>query len=143
MEFSVHSPSDLLVVAKHILSQVAEQNTILLFGDLGSGKTTLVSKFYSLMNPLSTVSSPTFSIVNEYPLENLSIPFDRVYHIDLYRLKDTDELINAGIEDILYKDAVIFIEWPELAVPLLPDETTVQYVTLNVLGNQKRKVVAL
>lgn len=81
----------------------------LLTGELGAGKTSLVKSFCKQMSCTDPVSSPTFSIVNEYHSgEGI------IYHFDLYRLQNIEELIGIGIEEYLAQDAFCFIEWPEL-----------------------------
>lgn len=81
---------------------------IMLYGDLGSGKTLITRYFVALLGSKSQVSSPSFSIINQYdgPLV--------INHIDLYRLKDKTELINLGLEDLWNGSGVNFIEWPEI-----------------------------
>ena len=81
---------------------------ILLYGDLGSGKTLITKNFVSLLGSKAEVSSPSFSIINQYN----GIPV--IHHIDLYRLKDPSELINLGLEDLWNGSGIIFIEWPEI-----------------------------
>jgi tRNA threonylcarbamoyladenosine biosynthesis protein TsaE len=83
-------------------------DTVLLYGDLGSGKTLLTKFFVTLLGSKAEVSSPSFSIINQYEgLPNIN-------HIDLYRLKDQTELVNLGLEDIFNNPGINFIEWPEL-----------------------------
>jgi tRNA threonylcarbamoyladenosine biosynthesis protein TsaE len=81
---------------------------VLLYGDLGSGKTLITKNFVSLLGSKAEVSSPSFSIINQY----IGTPV--IYHIDLYRLKDEHELINLGLEDLYNSPGFIFIEWPEI-----------------------------
>jgi tRNA threonylcarbamoyladenosine biosynthesis protein TsaE len=79
---------------------------------MGAGKTTFIQALCTVIGVKETMSSPTFSIVNEYAYncEGTSKP---VFHIDLYRLKDAEEAIRAGIEDVLHSEHLCFIEWPE------------------------------
>jgi tRNA threonylcarbamoyladenosine biosynthesis protein TsaE len=83
-------------------------DTILLYGDLGSGKTLITKYFVALLGSKAEVSSPTFTIINQYD----GLP--AVNHIDLYRLKDQMELINLGLEDLFDSPSINFIEWPEI-----------------------------
>jgi tRNA threonylcarbamoyladenosine biosynthesis protein TsaE len=83
-------------------------DTILLYGVLGSGKTFITRDFVALLGSKAEVSSPSFSLINQYD-GNPSIN-----HIDLYRIKDTAELYNLGLEDLLKGSSINFIEWPEL-----------------------------
>ncbi len=94
--------------AREIAEQLNPEDTILFYGDLGSGKTYLVKRIVTSLGIKANVTSPSFSIVNQYEGEHL------IYHIDLYRIKNKQELINTGIEEILNSEAIIFIEWPQI-----------------------------
>ncbi|HVI45192.1 MAG TPA: tRNA (adenosine(37)-N6)-threonylcarbamoyltransferase complex ATPase subunit type 1 TsaE, partial [Chitinophaga sp.] len=80
--------------------------------------------------------SPTFSIINEYGYQDAEGRQQRIYHLDLYRLKDEDDAISAGVEDTLYQDAICFVEWPRVIAPLLPPDTV--HLRLEVQPDQKR-----
>ena len=103
-----YSLSEIDAVAREILGQCTNK-TILFYGDMGVGKTTLIKSLVKELGYSQSVSSPTFSIVNEY----LTDKEETIFHFDFYRLKDTDEVYDIGIEDYLDSDAWIFIEWPE------------------------------
>ena len=110
-------------VAKQVL-EAATSKIILFEGDMGVGKTTLIKTLVSLLGSDDLVSSPTFSLVNEYKCLN-----DNIFHFDLYRVEDEEELYNFGIETYIYSDHYIFVEWPNLLKPLLQDQfTTIQIV---------------
>ena len=81
----------------------------------------------------SKVSSPTFSIVNEYKVKS-----DIVYHFDFYRIKNQIEALDIGIEDYFYSGNWNFVEWPDKIKPLLPNNTTT--VKLSILSNQEREL---
>ncbi len=100
-----------------ILIKNLKTKTILFYGEMGSGKTTLIKSVVKTLGSNDEVSSPTFSIVNEYQLNR-----DKIYHFDLYRVKDIEEALNFGIEDYLYSNHWILIEWPEIIEPLLKDD---------------------
>lgn len=95
--------------------QYPDSRVFTLTGDLGAGKTTLVTAFCRQIGVTDEPSSPTFSIVNEYRGENL-----KVFHIDCYRLQDLDEALSIGFEDYLEQGDYCFIEWPAVIEPLLP-----------------------
>ncbi len=95
----------------------SDKHILLLRGDLGAGKTTLVKQLMAHLGSTDEVSSPTFSIINEYVTSR-----GAVYHMDLYRLKDEAEAIDIGIEEYLDSGELCVIEWPELIVDLLPEE---------------------
>ncbi|WP_067149359.1 tRNA (adenosine(37)-N6)-threonylcarbamoyltransferase complex ATPase subunit type 1 TsaE [Pseudotamlana agarivorans] len=108
--------SEVEQVAKDIIKQ-AKTKTILFYGDMGVGKTTLIKKIVEVLGSKDEVSSPTFSIVNEYNLKE-----GKLYHFDLYRLKSTEEAYDFGIEDYLDSGYWTLIEWPEKVDISLFDE---------------------
>ena len=101
-------------IAENILTK-ASSKIILFEGEMGSGKTTLIKSLVNSMVSKDLVGSPTFSLVNEYDTEHGTI-----YHFDLYRIENNDELLDMGFEDYLNKDSWVFIEWPEKAIEHLP-----------------------
>ena len=115
MELICSSPESLEDIARQILDHLNNDERVVLFeGDLGAGKTSLIKKICSRLGCEDHVTSPTFSLINEYQNDNGSI-----YHIDLYRLESTEEAIQIGIEDYLYSGNWCFIEWPALIEPIL------------------------
>ena len=105
-------------IAQLILHSHPDARVFALHGELGAGKTTLIKGFCAALGVKEHTSSPTFAIVNEYR----SASGDPVYHFDLYRLRQANELRDIGFEEYLDSGAYCFIEWPELAVELLPAE---------------------
>ena len=93
---------------QEVVKYFHEGDTVLLYGQLGSGKTYITRDFVSLLGSKAEVSSPSFSLINYYDGEPL------IYHVDLYRLTDVTDLINLGLEDILNSPSINFIEWPEI-----------------------------
>jgi tRNA threonylcarbamoyladenosine biosynthesis protein TsaE len=91
---------------------------VALEGDLGSGKTTLAQAICRGVGIVDDVTSPTFSLVNEYQVHGTT-----VYHLDLYRLRGPGDLTNVGWQDIVNSGGIVIIEWPERAGELLPDES--------------------
>jgi tRNA threonylcarbamoyladenosine biosynthesis protein TsaE len=91
-------------------------------GAIGAGKTTFIHALCKVKQVKDIVGSPTFSIINEYVYtENGGEK--KIFHIDLFRLKDEEEAMQAGVEDCLYSDHICLVEWPEKALALLPDNT--------------------
>lgn len=100
-------------VVDQIIKNV-KTKTILFYGNMGVGKTTIIKTLVKLLGSNDVVNSPTFSIVNEYNIRK-----DKIYHFDLYRIEDLEEAYNFGIEDYIDSDHWILIEWPELIEPIL------------------------
>jgi tRNA threonylcarbamoyladenosine biosynthesis protein TsaE len=115
---------DLNKVAASILEQ-ATSKTILFKGEMGTGKTTLIKALVKALGSSDVVSSPTFSIVNEY-----LTPGARIFHFDMYRIEDEIEALNFGIEDYLDSSAWIFMEWPEKISNILPENVNLITITL-------------
>ncbi|HRP55646.1 tRNA (adenosine(37)-N6)-threonylcarbamoyltransferase complex ATPase subunit type 1 TsaE [Agriterribacter sp.] len=96
-------------------------------GAMGAGKTTFIKALCAARGVTDHVSSPTFSLINEYRYNEGGL-LKHIFHIDLYRLKDEEEAISAGIEDCLYSGNVCFVEWPQKAASLLPESRVDIYV---------------
>jgi tRNA threonylcarbamoyladenosine biosynthesis protein TsaE len=121
--------------AKTFLTAIGEKKVIALHGQMGAGKTTFVHAICDILKVTDTISSPTFSIINEYNSAEGKV----IYHLDLYRLKDDQEAINAGVEDCFYSGKLCLVEWPEITPALFPDDTVHCY--LSVSGEKERKLV--
>ena len=102
-------------VAKQILEYSFPKKKFLFYGDMGVGKTTLIKELSLQLGVFDVVSSPTFSIINEY----LSLKHGKVYHFDFYRIEDENEAFQIGCEDYFFGDDYCFIEWPERIPNLL------------------------
>lgn len=126
LEISVLSVEELPNVVLSILKFAGDKKVFALYGDMGAGKTTLIKEICKQLGSADSFSSPTYSIVNEYVLskksEDGSEIQDKIYHIDLYRLKKIEEAIEVGIEDYISGEFYCFIEWPELIERVLPDD---------------------
>ena len=110
MEFTTHSPEETIALGRKLASMLTPPRVVLLRGELGAGKTTLVKGIAEAFHAASQedVTSPTFTLVHEYrgPEANL-------YHIDLYRIETTRELDTLALEDLMDANSVLLIEWGE------------------------------
>src|SRR5258705_2194671 len=91
-------------------------------GEMGSGKTTFIHALCDVKGIKDAVTSPTFSIINEYRYAENGV-VTKLFHLDLYRLKDEDEAIRTGLEDCFYSNEICLVEWPERAAGIFPDDT--------------------
>lgn len=132
--YSLHEIS---AVAEELAAVLKPYKVIALQGEMGAGKTTLVAALAHCLGVTDVVSSPTFSIVNEYAIQGQHTP--HLLHLDLYRIEDLDELINIGLEELI-DDAsgFLFIEWPQIAEGFLPKDTLL--MQLEKLDAQQRKL---
>ena len=121
-------------VSQLIVDKIKTIKTIILRGELGSGKTTLVKSVLKKMGVNESVTSPTFSIVNEYNFAG-----NIVYHFDLYRIENIEELNVIGFEDYIYSQNTCFIEWPEIVMK----NFNFKYLDLEIryLSDDKREIV--
>lgn len=126
------SLSDLPNIAQQIISHAGDARIFLFYGDMGAGKTTLIKALCGELGSTDVITSPTFSIVNEYAGPN------KIYHFDFYRLKNQSEALDIGCEEYFYSGSYCFIEWPDKIPDLLPDN----YVRINIeaLEDKSRKV---
>lgn len=124
LEKDITSIESLPGVAKELISTFKDHRIFLFEAEMGSGKTTFIKELCKQLGSTDNFSSPTYSIVNEYRANNTHI-----FHFDLYRLKDSHELMDIGFNDYIQPDSYVFIEWPELAKQLLEGEKT---VTVNI-----------
>ena len=134
-EFEVGSLDQNDAVAASILASFENYKVFLFEGDLGAGKTTFTQSFCKHLGVKDEVTSPTYTIINEY----VSTSGSSVFHADMYRIKDLGEAIETGIEDYLYSGNYFFIEWPQLLTPILP----YKFVKLEIRNQSgKRKIIA-
>ncbi|MEL7021507.1 MAG: tRNA (adenosine(37)-N6)-threonylcarbamoyltransferase complex ATPase subunit type 1 TsaE, partial [Bacteroidota bacterium] len=117
-------------VADNLLAYAGKQRIILLEGEIGAGKTTLVKAIGQQLGILQAVTSPTFSIINEYTYLDANGREHPFYHMDLYRLKQESEAVDIGIEDYLYSGHYCLIEWPRVIASLLPLDVVQVQITI-------------
>jgi tRNA threonylcarbamoyladenosine biosynthesis protein TsaE len=123
-------------VAKELLQQLKQYNVWAFNAPMGSGKTTFIHALCDVMEVKDAVGSPTFSIINQYQ----SAEGKTIYHLDLYRIKDEEEAIQAGVEDVLYSGDLCLVEWPDKAGSLFPDNTV--YVSIEIIDANTRRITA-
>lgn len=121
-----YSLEDISQIAKEIISTV-KSKTLLFYGEMGTGKTTLIKEIVNQLGVDDVAHSPTFSLVNEY----LSRKGETIYHFDFYRIKSEEEAYDIGIEEYFYENNWCLIEWPEKVENLLPLESVAIKLILN------------
>ncbi len=131
--FIINGISELPSLAKQLISSYPDNRIFAFYAPMGAGKTTFIKTLCAELGVKDTISSPTFSIVNEYRAENGK----KIFHFDFYRIKSDSEAYDMGYEDYFYSDAYCLIEWPEKIVELLPEN----YVKVSItIGNNEQRV---
>ncbi len=125
MIIAVKSIEELPIAAAKIINLAASRKVFLFYGEMGAGKTTLIKALCRQLGVDENVSSPTFSIVNEY-----QIPTGKIYHFDFYRLKTQTEALDMGCEEYFYSGDYCFVEWPEMIPDLIPDDYIAIHINL-------------
>lgn len=131
MNFTADKLEDLIPIAKVILTNL-KHKVVLFEGELGAGKTSFIKVLVKEMGSSDEVSSPTFSIVNEYEL-----PKAKVFHFDLYRINNAEEALDFGIDEYLESGNFCFIEWPEKITDFLPDD----FHTVKIIVEENKRTV--
>lgn len=121
-----YSLEQLHEIAKEVV-QHSRYKTILFNGEMGVGKTTLIKEICKVLGVQDNITSPTFSLVNEYK----TLKETSIYHFDFYRIKNEEEALDIGIEDYFYGDNWCLIEWPDNIKNLLPLNTVKITITLH------------
>lgn len=130
-----YTENDLSAVAKTLLDKAKEKTVWCFYGEMGAGKTTLIKEICIQLGVLDAMSSPTFSIVNEY-LDDMG---ESIYHFDFYRLKEESEALDIGIEDYFYSESYCFIEWPEKIPSLIPEGHL--KININLVDEKTRSII--
>lgn len=119
MQIEIKDKRHLVAAAKLFLKNSAGKKIFAFYGSMGAGKTTIIKAICESLGAVDIVSSPTFTLVNEYKTTAGEI----LFHIDFYRIKKLEEVFDFGIEEYLTGDSYCFMEWPELVEDILPAET--------------------
>ncbi|MBK9107071.1 MAG: tRNA (adenosine(37)-N6)-threonylcarbamoyltransferase complex ATPase subunit type 1 TsaE [Saprospiraceae bacterium] len=134
------SEAQLPDVAKQILTYIKNDVLILLKGQMGAGKTSLVRAICNHLGCDAEVGSPTFSIVNEYHCKPNPWSLSSIIHMDLYRLNKIEDVIDLGLTEYFESEIPVLIEWPEIAEPFYKGYSLLQ-IHIEVLDNQDRKII--
>lgn len=125
---------------QNIMPILSKYHLILLYGQMGAGKTRFVRALGQILGFSEEAGSPTFSIINEYKAQHNTWEINRIYHMDLYRLKTIQEALDIGIQEYLDGHDLCIIEWPELIEDLIKDEIHLD-IHIEVLENQQRNYI--
>ncbi|PQJ72837.1 tRNA (adenosine(37)-N6)-threonylcarbamoyltransferase complex ATPase subunit type 1 TsaE [Polaribacter butkevichii] len=128
-----YSLENLSEVASELIASV-ENKTLLFYGQMGVGKTTLIKEICKQLGVLDTISSPTFSLVNEYQTSKN----ESIFHFDFYRIEDEEEALDMGIEEYFDNNDWCLVEWPENIENLLPLDAV--QIHLSILNDNQRNI---
>jgi tRNA threonylcarbamoyladenosine biosynthesis protein TsaE len=132
MEILIKDKRHLHFAAKQLLERSGDSKIFAFYGSMGAGKTTIIKAICETLGAIDIISSPTFTLVNEYKTSS----GESLFHIDFYRIKKQEEVYDFGIEEYLTGDSYCFMEWPELIEEILPEETI--KVKISVDDNEQR-----
>ena len=130
-----NTEAELGQIAKEIIAFARNDKVWLFFGEMGAGKTTLIKSICAAYHVTDAVSSPTFSLVNEYRNKENQV----FYHFDFYRIQDETEAMDMGCDEYFYSGYYCFVEWPEKIVSLFPEQYVV--IEVNAREDQSRSIV--
>jgi tRNA threonylcarbamoyladenosine biosynthesis protein TsaE len=134
--FHEASQTDLTEVARKFIEKAGNSKVWLFYGEMGSGKTTFIKNLCRQLGVSEGMSSPTYSIVNEYLTESDT----RIFHFDFYRIKNEAEAYDIGTEEYFYSGNYCFVEWPEKIPSLIPADHVHVLITSE---NQTQRTLAL
>ncbi|WP_395627014.1 tRNA (adenosine(37)-N6)-threonylcarbamoyltransferase complex ATPase subunit type 1 TsaE [Daejeonella sp.] len=132
MEILIDNESKLKEAAVSLLNFAGSEKIFLFQGEMGAGKTSLIKSICLQLGILENVSSPTYSLVNEYVY-----PHGKVYHFDFFRIKNESEAFDLGFEEYLVSGDYCFIEWPEMIPNLWPESFVKIKIIENEMGTRK------
>lgn len=136
LETTYDDVNALPALAERIITTAGDRKVFAFYAPMGAGKTTLIKELCRLLGSTDNLSSPTYSVVNEYEIKGKP---EKIYHIDLYRLKDMSEALAVGIDDCMDGTHYCFIEWPDIITPLLPVHAL--KINIDVDGNTRNMAI--
>jgi tRNA threonylcarbamoyladenosine biosynthesis protein TsaE len=127
MKIFIKDKRNLPSAAKKILKYSGESKIFAFYGAMGAGKTTIIKALCKLLGAMDIISSPSFTLVNEYRTAG----GESIYHIDFYRIRKQEEVFDFGVEEYLTGDSYCFMEWPELVEEIIPPGTVKIRITVD------------
>lgn len=118
--------------AEELIGHFDGKRKVAISGEMGAGKTTFIQAICRGLGVRDIVNSPTFALINEY----FTVEGDSIFHFDLYRIENITEMYDIGYEDYFYSDSFCFIEWPEIAMDLMPENTLFLRIIVNNDGSR-------
>jgi tRNA threonylcarbamoyladenosine biosynthesis protein TsaE len=136
MEITIQSLDLIHKAAQEFIKNMGTNKIYAFYGNMGAGKTTFIKAICQELGVEDIITSPTFSLVNEYTSNKLNEP---IYHFDFYRIKKIEEVYDMGYEDYFYSGHLCFLEWPELIEDLLPEDAVKVKINVNADGTRTVK----
>jgi tRNA threonylcarbamoyladenosine biosynthesis protein TsaE len=132
MNIIIRDKRQLHSAAKELINHTQGNKILAFYGAMGSGKTTIIKAICEILGATDIVTSPTFTLVNEYKTST----GESLFHFDFYRIKKTEEVFDFGIEEYFSSDSYCFMEWPELVEDILPSGTV--RISIEVTDDEQR-----
>jgi tRNA threonylcarbamoyladenosine biosynthesis protein TsaE len=136
MEIIIRDKKHLHSAVKELLKHYGGNRIFAFYGSMGAGKTTIIKAICEVLGAVDIISSPTFTLVNEYRTS----AGEALFHIDFYRIKKLEEVFDFGVEEYLTGDSYCFMEWPELIEEILPPETVRVRISVDDLEQRKLSI---
>jgi tRNA threonylcarbamoyladenosine biosynthesis protein TsaE len=136
MDLIIKDKRHISAAARQLLKFSGDKKIFAFYGSMGAGKTTIIKAVCETLGVIDIVSSPTFTLVNEYRTSG----GESLYHIDFYRIMKQEEVYDFGVEEYLTGDSYCFMEWPELIEELLPPETVIVRISVD---NQEQRTLSI
>ena len=135
MKIVVNCISELNEISQSIINRIGDKDIICFYGEMGVGKTTLIKVLCEKLGVKDNVSSPTFSIVNEY----ISSVDKSIFHFDFYRMEKEEEAFDMGYEDYFYNGELCLIEWPEKVKSIIPEDI----MRIDIIKNKDQRIIEI